>query len=127
MRHIESNIQTVCVTWFRLRYKRLAPLLFAVPNGGARNRVEAAIMKGEGVLAGVSDLLFLYPSGQYHGLCIEMKAPDGRQRDSQKEWQKAVEEQGYKYILCFGIEEFQTKIKEYLNESADSCQQMAQG
>ena len=89
--------------------------------------MEAAIMNGEGVLAGVSDLLFLYPSGQYHGLCIEMKAPDGRQRDSQKEWQKAVEEQGYKYILCFGIEEFQTKIKEYLNESADSCQQMAQG
>jgi hypothetical protein len=122
MRHIESNIQTVCVTWFRLQYKRLAPLLFAVPNGGARNRVEAAIMKGEGVLAGVSDLLFLYPSGQYHGLCIEMKAPDGRQRDSQKEWQKAVEEQGYKYILCYGIEEFQTKIKEYLYEGQNSDQ-----
>lgn len=117
MRHIESNIQTVCVTWFRIQYKKLAPLLFAVPNGGARNKTEAAIMKGEGVLAGVSDLLFLYPSGQYHGLCIEMKAPDGRQRDSQKEWQKAVEEQGYKYILCYSIEEFQTKIKEYLYES----------
>jgi hypothetical protein len=51
-----------------------------------------------------------------------MKAPDGRQRDSQKEWQKAVEEQGYKYILCYGIEEFQTKIKEYLYEGQNSDQ-----
>lgn len=49
MRHIESQIQKDCVTWFRLQYPKIGRLLFAVPNGGARNAKEAAIMKGEGL------------------------------------------------------------------------------
>ena len=56
MRHIESQIQKDCVTWFRLQYPKIGRLLFAVPNGGARNAKEAAIMKGEGVTAGVAAL-----------------------------------------------------------------------
>lgn len=71
MRHIESQIQKDCVTWFRLQYPKIGRLLFAVPNGGARNAKEAAIMKGEGVTAGVADLILLYPSGGFHSLCIE--------------------------------------------------------
>lgn len=75
MRHIESQIQKDCVTWFRLQYPKIGRLLFAVPNGGARNAKEAAIMKGEGVTAGVADLILLYPSGGFHSLCIEFKTP----------------------------------------------------
>lgn len=79
MRHIESQIQQNCVTWFRLQYPKIGRLLFAVPNGGARNAREAAIMKGEGVTAGVADLILLYPSGGFHSLCIEFKTPQQKQ------------------------------------------------
>ena len=97
-RHIESEIQQQCVQWFRAQYARLSLNLFAVGNGGARNAREAAIMKGEGVTAGVSDLILLAPSaaGDFHGLCIEMKTTEkgSRQRDKQADWQQAVERTG---------------------------------
>ena len=96
MRHIESQIQQNCVTWFRLQYPKISRLLFAVPNGGARNAREAAIMKGEGVTAGVSALILLFPSGGFHSLCIEFKTParaaDKRQhKRNGKRWPNRTE------------------------------------
>lgn len=113
MKHEESLIQQNCVRWFRLQYPKLARLLFAVPNGGARRPIEGKIMKAEGTLAGVSDLLLLYPSKGFHGLCIEMKTPKGRQQPSQKLFQRAVEEYGYKYAICRSFEDFMTEIRAY--------------
>lgn len=114
MRHNESEIQRNCVKWFRLQYPRLTLNLFAIPNGGARWRTEAGIMKGEGVTAGVADLLLLYPAKEYHGLAIEMKTPKGTQQPSQKAWQEAVEAVGYKYVVCHGYDEFVDEINAYL-------------
>ena len=110
---IESREQTMCVSWFRLQYPEYARLLVANANGGKRNRIEAAIMKGEGVTAGVADLTLYVPSGQYHGLLIEMKSDTGRQTKQQKEWQKLVEAQGYMYALCRGFNEFPAIIRQY--------------
>lgn len=114
MRHIESNIQRNCVRWFRLQYRDLEKLLFAVPNGGGRSKIEAGILKAEGVTPGVADLILFVPNKAFHGLCIEMKASDGRQSASQKEWQQAAEEQGYKYVICRSVEDFICEIKNYL-------------
>jgi len=116
MRHLESNIQQMCVAWFRLQYRDLAPLLFAVPNGGARSRVEAAIMKAEGVTAGVADLILLVPRGGHHCLCIEMKTPDGRQTPAQKEWMAHAVSAGAVYSICRSFEGFQTEIRNYLEQ-----------
>lgn len=114
MRHVESIIQQNCVKWFRLQYPKLALLLFAVPNGGARRRIEGAIMKAEGVTKGVSDLLLLFPAKHYHGLCIEMKTEKGKQQPSQKIWQRAVEDAGFKYIICRSFDDFISDINAYL-------------
>lgn len=114
MKHDESRIQQTCVRWFRLQYPALALNLFSVPNGGARRRVEGAILKAEGVTAGVSDLLLLWPSKGFHGLCIEMKTPKGRQQPSQATWQKAAENGGYKYIICRSVIDFMRQINDYL-------------
>lgn len=114
MRHIESHIQQNCVAWFRLAYPTLRLNLFSVPNGGKRLRIEGAIMKAEGIVAGVADLLLLYPSGGYHGLCIEMKSPKGVQRDTQKVWQRAVELQGYKYIIIRSFDAFRAEVTKYI-------------
>ncbi len=114
MRHIESIIQRQSVRWFRIQYPKLRLNLFAVPNGGARLKTEGGILKGEGVTAGVADLLLLYPSKGYHGLCIEMKTEDGEQRPSQKAWQAAVEAVGYKYIICRSVYDFSDQVNDYL-------------
>ena len=132
-RHEESRLQESCVTWFRYQYPKLALLLFAVPNGGKRThrtivragRVityspEAKQMKKEGVTAGVADLILLTPSKGFASLCIEMKTTEkgSKQRDSQKEWQKAAEEAGNKYVICRTLEEFIAVVKEYLTPDA---------
>lgn len=114
MRHVESSIQIGAVRWFRLQHPRLARLLFSVPNGGYRNRVTAAMMKAEGAMAGVADLLLLYPSNGYHGLCIEMKTAKGRQQDTQKSWQREVEAVGYKYVICRSVDDFMREVGDYL-------------
>lgn len=115
MRYYESHIQQACVRWFRLQYPRLALNLFAVPNGGARDAVTGRILKAEGVVAGVADLVLLYPSAPYHGMCIEMKTAKGYQRPTQKAWQEAVERVGYKYVVCRSFDDFRSEITDYLN------------
>jgi hypothetical protein len=78
--------------------------------------VTGAILKAEGVLAGVADLLLLVPNTKYHGLCIEMKTAKGRQSTTQKQWERAVTMQGYKYIVCRSFTDFVRQINEYLSE-----------
>lgn len=113
----EHRIQCACVRWFRIAHKPLAGLLYAVPNGGKRDRISAAIMKQEGVLAGVSDLNLDVPSGKHHGLRIEMKTKKGRQQLTQQRFQHDVERQGYKYVICRSLEEFVSIIDNYLSNS----------
>lgn len=116
-RHEESHLQRQCVAWFRLQYPKLARLLFAVPNGGGRSKVEAGIMKAEGVTAGVSDLILLVPRGGHGALCIEMKTDSrsSRQSEAQKEWQKDVESQGYMYVVVRTLDEFMKVVRDYLS------------
>ncbi len=114
MKHTESRLQSGCVQWFRLQYPSLAKLLIAVPNGGRRGKIEASIMKGEGVTAGVSDLLLLIPRKKYGCLGIEMKIKGNYQSVSQKQWQERFEAGGNKYAVCHSLDEFMSVIKDYL-------------
>lgn len=116
MRHEESTIQTACVRWFRYAHRDLARLLFAVPNGGARTATTARILKAEGVVAGVADLLLLTPRGGYSALAVEMKTVKGRQSDHQRAWQQAAEQLGgVKYVICRSVDDFITAVSDYLN------------
>lgn len=118
MAFIESHIQRACVSWFRMQYPRLAHLLFAVPNGSRRDAVTGAVLKAEGVVAGVSDLILLYPSAVHHGLCIEMKTPSrsSRQSEHQKEWEALVTSAGYKYVVCRSLDSFMAEVRTYFSE-----------
>lgn len=111
----EHILQAACVQWFRLQYRHLAPLLFAVPNGGARSKATAGKLKAEGVVPGVADLLLLVHNGTSHGLAIEMKTPRGRQSPEQKEWGLLVSAHGYRYEVCRSFDDFQAIIENYLN------------
>lgn len=115
-RHLESDLQISCVRWFRLQYPSLSSVLFAVPNGGQRNLRTAQILKAEGALAGVADLILLTPRGSYGALCIEMKHGRGKQSDHQRAWQAQAERAGNKYVVVRSREEFEQVVQEYLSD-----------
>lgn len=112
--HHESKLQIQCVTWFKTQYPHLAPLMFAVPNGGSRDKREAAIMKAEGITAGVSDLILNVPAIRYSQLAVEMKDEKGKQSEAQKRYQRYAEAAGVKYIICRSFDDFKEQVSDYL-------------
>lgn len=112
----EHRIQSACVRAFRYKYPKLRHNLFSVPNGGRRDQVTGAKLKAEGALAGVSDLIFLKSNRFYGALLIEMKTPKGRQQEMQKEWERKITADGYKYVVCRSVNEFMQEIEEYLKD-----------
>ncbi|MBR3550463.1 MAG: VRR-NUC domain-containing protein [Bacteroidales bacterium] len=114
MRDIEHQTQCACVRWFRYQYPNLAMLLYAIPNGGARDRVTGAKLKAEGVVAGVADLFLSVPRCGFHGMYIEMKAGKNTQTESQKEFQRSVESEGYLYKVIRSFDEFMQEVEDYL-------------
>lgn len=72
----ESVEQTNLFRWAAYeqgKYPELK-LMYHIPNGGSRNRLEAANLKKQGVKSGVPDICLPVARGAYHGLYIEMKS-----------------------------------------------------
>ena len=66
-------------------------LLFHIPNGGSRNKIEAAKLKAQGVKPGVPDICLPVP------------------------WLSALKACGYKAEICKGADEAVSMIEDYLN------------
>lgn len=106
MKKEESQLQRLCVQWFRLSYPNA--LIFAIPNGGSRNIIEAKNLKAEGVLAGVADLQVIDKNKTFF---IEMKTKKGRQQPTQKDFEDKVKSFGFGYFVCRSFDEFQNIVK----------------
>lgn len=115
-RDLEHKLQAACVRWYRLQYPKMKHNLFAVPNGSKRDVIIGAKLKEEGVLAGVADLILLKSNRFYGALLIEMKTPEGRQSDTQKEWQQKITNDGFKYVIIRSLEDFQREVKQFLED-----------
>ena len=112
----ESNEQEALFRWAafaRGKYPEL-DLLYHIPNGGSRNRLEAANLKRQGVKAGVPDLCLPVARGKYHGLYIEMKYGKNKTSENQNIWLKALAAQDYAAAVCYGWQEAQELITKYL-------------
>lgn len=122
MTHEESRIQIECVKWFDYAYPNLRLNLFSIPNGGKRSKFAGGIQKAEGMRAGVADLFLAVSQvveddrGRtwWYGLFIEMKTPKGTQKDTQKDFQNAVEAELYKYVICRSFDDFKKEVENYL-------------
>lgn len=115
----EHDEQAQAIAWARANADSYPPLrwLFAIPNGGHRHIRQAALLKEEGVLRGVSDLCLPFPNKLYHGLYIEVKRVNGRHSDIRKEQFEFMDwanGQGYLAVVCFGAEEIKTALLDYL-------------
>ena len=113
----EGRIQADCYRYFWESYPQYRGLYFAVPNENSRsdsNAITGARRRSMGVYHGVSDTLLLIPRNGHHGMCIEYKDEFGRQSEHQKNWQKLVEQQGYRYEICRSLQQFKEIITDYL-------------
>lgn len=95
--------------------ERLGDYLVHVPNEGKRGPKAASEFKRAGGRAGYPDLILDLPSGQWHGLRIEMKAKGGKPTTAQMEWIERLRGAGYRADVCYGFDEAKTTIIEYLN------------
>jgi hypothetical protein len=112
----ESKLQEVCVTWFRLQYREPRFLIFSIPNGGYRNKIEAFYLKKTGSRAGVFDLLILTPFSYSKGLFVELKIAPNRLTVPQRDFKKMVNDLGYTAQVCYSFSEFQQVVSMYLGD-----------
>ena len=114
----EAQEQSTVIEWAlynQNRYPELK-LLHHIPNGGRRDARTGAMMKRQGVKAGVPDLHLPVSRGKYHSLYIEMKTDKGRPTETQKEWLDALNAEGNMAVICHSAEEAIAVIKLYLKE-----------
>jgi len=57
----EDQLQAKCYQWAYNTYPQLRGLLFSVPNGGTRNKIEAMKLKATGLTPGIPDMLLIHP------------------------------------------------------------------
>lgn len=89
---------------------------YHVANGGGRSAVEAGILKGQGVRKGWPDYGLDLPAGQFHGLRLELKAPDGgKPTKEQLDNLARLESVGYQCCVAWGFEEAQRYVRKYLD------------
>lgn len=104
----EDKIQQEIVTWytnnFCLKHHNPRSIIFSIPNGGFRNKIEAMKLKATGLLAGASDLVIIHYGKIYF---IELKDEKGTQQPNQKEFQSRVSDHGFNYFIFRNLSEFQ--------------------
>jgi hypothetical protein len=130
----EHEEAVALMQWVKLMTPKIPELdlLFAIPNGGARNVIVAKKLKAEGVKAGIPDYFLPVPkfkkikehkyvkdptNGNWlhsivpinvieiPGLFLELKRSNGVPSNvskAQKERMKLFEEQGYKCVIAYG-------------------------
>jgi hypothetical protein len=118
---LESEKQTALFEWAALakgKYPEL-DLLYHVPNGGSRNKIEAGRLQAQGVKAGVPDLCLPVPRGEYHSLYIELKRIKGGSASAEQEqWIDFLRGQGYAAEICKGWMQAKELIEGYLDITA---------
>jgi hypothetical protein len=92
--------------------------MFAIPNGGHRHLAVAAMLKQEGVRAGVPDCFLAVRRGQWGGLFLELKRADrtNHATPAQEQWSERLRAAGYLVVICYGADDAITAIQTYLRE-----------
>jgi hypothetical protein len=108
----ESKLQQEIFNWYQnnycLKFHNPRGMIFSIPNGGTRNKLEAITMKATGLLAGASDLIVITPKGKL--MFVELKTDTGKQSDKQIDFENRVKKLGFEYHLIRSVEEFKLLI-----------------
>ena len=123
-RHLETQLQISVVHYLRHALPE-GILYFHTPNGGVRDKREAAKLKAMGVTAGVPDLIFVLPTGKL--AAIELKWGPGRLSPEQTRWLARAGELGAWTAVCRSIEEVDAILRKWLEPFGYSLGARLQG
>ncbi len=111
----ESDCQKMLFNW--ASYFPNLKWMFAIPNGGSRNFIEAVHLKQQGVKSGVSDIFLPLPNKKYHGLFIELKVGKNKPTKNQIEFIDYANSVGYLAVVAYSTEEAIKIIDDYIDNS----------
>lgn len=129
-RYIEDGEGMALMAWAavtRWRKMSVAELLIHIPNGGKRNRREAARLRRMGVRAGIPDYFLHLPRGGWCGLWIELKRPKTPgvrvypPTDAQDGQLVHLAGCGYRTEVAYGWQEAAKIITDYLGLAGQLC------
>lgn len=86
-------------------------MAFAVPNGAKRDKITGAILKREGVKAGVADIVILRNPGQC--ALIEVKTDTGSLSNSQKVFRDWCAANGFPFAVVRGVGDVQAALLDW--------------
>lgn len=92
----EWELQKALVSFVRLQYPD--KFLLTVQSEGKRTPKNAAIAKAMGLTAGIPDLIFAEPSGEWVGLALELKVEKNKLSPVQIAFMKKL--QAKKWLVC---------------------------
>ena len=88
-----------------------------IPNERKATLHVMAELERQGLKKGFPDNFIAEPKGKWHGLFIELKRAKkslSKKSNEQKAWIKALNENGYKAVFCYGAEEAKRMVLAYL-------------
>jgi hypothetical protein len=117
----EDQIQAEIVQFYNnsycLTHHEDRNLIFSVPNGGLRSKIEAMKLKSTGTLPGVSDLIIYHHKKIEElgiitvlNIFVEVKKEKGIHSKEQKEFEGRVAKMGFKYVIVKNLDEFKEMI-----------------
>lgn len=114
----EAAHQTALFAWAALHTHQWPELeyLFAIPNGGTRNKIEAGFLKAQGVRSGVPDVCLPIARWDKHGLWIELKIGKNKPRERQQQWHQALSGFGHAVVVAYSWSEAASYITQYLED-----------
>lgn len=114
---LEDEEQIAFINWFKSKYKDY--LIFSIPNGGSRNKIEASKLKKTGLLPGIPDLIILMPNKEI--IFLEMKRQKGGSLSpNQKVIIKLIENLGFTVLIGYGFLDAKEKFENYLLQKVTS-------
>lgn len=131
IRNDEDKMQAEFFYWFRQAYSEV--LAYSTPNGFKKSIYSAWLAKVTGLVSGVPDVFIAKASNGCNGLYLELKCearsklslkgvnagkmlkkPKGKLSDEQVAIIAKLESEGYKCVVCFGLNECKNAVMEYL-------------
>lgn len=107
----EKQIQAKAFQEVWNRYPQTRRLIFHVPNGGSRNKIEGMQLKAQGVVAGIPDILFIWKGTVYP---FEFKTGTGNLSPAQIDIHSTWKGQGIETMIVRSPEEFVLHIEKIL-------------
>jgi hypothetical protein len=104
----EARLQSECYLHYWNTCPHLRKRLFVIHNN-PKDKREGAILRALGMVAGVSDMIYLRDNQP--PLCLEFKTAIGTQQKEQKEWQQVAEATGAEYRIIRSMEDFCTALR----------------